>query len=155
MNEFAVLAQLTVVAMVPYLLASLGTMLGGLTGVFSVSQEGVMLLGASVGFLISYNTGSTALGILLAAAVGAVFGFALGWATTALRLDQYIAAVALFFATMDVVALRAEVSGIDIPSQVLLVIPYVATLIVMVFAFRWARVPEFLGRNYDRESRTG
>ncbi|TFV83047.1 ABC transporter permease [Blastococcus sp. CT_GayMR20] len=309
MNEFAVLAQLTVVAMVPYLLASLGTMLGGLAGVFSVSQEGVMLLGASVGFLISYGTGSTALGILLAAGVGAVFGFALGWATTVLRLDQfvvglalffaatglagllyrivigqtastplvdtlprveipllsdipllgtalfshnvlvylaalvtvglwfylyrtrsglnlrsvgenpkaadslgipvartrlwtttaggalmgvagaflplvytgtftegivggrgwlaialtffggwrpqYIAAGALFFATMDVVALRAEVSGIDIPSQVLLVIPYVATLVVMVFAFRWARVPEFLGRNYDRESRTG
>jgi simple sugar transport system permease protein len=309
MNEFATLAQLTVVAMVPYLLASLGTMLGGLAGVFSVSQEGVMLLGASVGFLVSYSTGSTAVGILLAAAVGAVFGFALGWATTALRLDQfvvglalffaatglagllfrvvigqtgqtplvdtlprveipllkdipvlgtalfshnvlvyfaalltvglwfflyrtraglnlrsvgenpkaadslgipvvrirlwttaaggalmgiagaylplvytgtftegivggrgwlaialtffggwrpqYIAAGALFFATMDVVALRAEVSGIDIPSQVLLVVPYVATLIVMVFALRWARVPEFLGKNYDRESRTG
>jgi ABC-type uncharacterized transport system permease subunit len=308
MNEFATLAQLTVVAMVPYLLASLGTMLGGLTGVFSVSQEGVMLLGASVGFLVSYGTGSTAVGILVAAAIGAVFGFALGWATTTLRLDQFvvglalffaatglagllyriaigqtattplvdtlprveipllsdipvlgtalfshnvlvyfaglltvglwfflyrtrsglnlrsvgenpkaadslgipvvrtrlwtsaaggalmgvagaflpliytgtftdgivggrgwlaialtffggwrpqfIAAGALFFATMDVVALRAEVSGIDIPSQVLLVIPYVATLVVMVFAFRWARVPEFLGRNYDRESRT-
>jgi simple sugar transport system permease protein len=309
MTEFAALAQLTVVAMVPYLLASLGTMLGGLAGVFSVSQEGVMLLGASVGFLISYGTGSSTLGILLAAAVGAAFGFALGWATTALRLDQFvvglalffaatglagllyrivigqtattplvetlprleipllseipllgpalfshnvlvyfaallavglwfflyrtrsglnlrsvgenpkaadslgipvartrlwtttaggalmgiagaflplvytgtftegivggrgwlaialtffggwrpqfIAAGALFFATMDVVALRAEVSGIDIPSQVLLVTPYVATLVVMVFAFRWARVPEFLGRNYDRESRTG
>jgi simple sugar transport system permease protein len=309
MNEFATLAQLTVVAMVPYLLASLGTMLGGLAGVFSVSQEGVMLLGASVGFLVSYGSGSTAVGILVAAAVGAVFGFALGWATTALRLDQFvvglalffaatglagllyrivigqtattplvdtlprieipllseipllgtalfshnvlvylaalvtvglwyflyrtraglnlrsvgenpkaadslgipvvrtrlwttaaggalmgvagaflplvytgtftegivggrgwlaialtffggwrpqfIAAGALFFATMDVVALRAEVSGIDIPSQVLLVIPYVATLLVMIFAFRWARVPEFLGRNYDRESRTG
>jgi general nucleoside transport system permease protein len=309
MNEFAVLAQLTVVAMVPYLLASLGTMLGGLAGVFSVSQEGVMLLGASVGFLVSYGTGSSTIGILVAAAVGAVFGFALGWATTALRLDQfvvglalffaatglagllyrivigqtattplvdtlprveipllsdipllgtalfshnvlvyfaalvtvglwfflyrtraglnlrsvgenpkaadslgipvartrlwttavggalmgvagaflplvytgtftegivggrgwlaialtffggwrpqYIAAGALFFATMDVVALRAEVSGIDIPSQVLLVVPYVATLVVMVFAFRWARVPEFLGKNYDRESRTG
>jgi general nucleoside transport system permease protein len=309
MNEFATLAQLTVVAMVPYLLASLGTMLGGLTGVFSVSQEGVMLLGASVGFLVSYGTGSNAVGILVAAAIGAVFGFALGWATTVLRLDQFvvglalffaatglagllyrivigqtattplvdtlprveipllsdipvlgtalfshnvlvyfaallavglwfylyrtrsglnlrsvgenpkaadslgipvartrlwttaaggalmgvagaflplvytgtftegivggrgwlaialtffggwrpqfIVAGALFFATMDVVALRAEVSGIDIPSQVLLVIPYVATLVVMVFAFRWARVPEFLGRNYDRESRTG
>ncbi|WP_116452986.1 ABC transporter permease [Blastococcus litoris] len=309
MNEFAVLAQLTVVAMVPYLLASLGTMLGGLAGVFSVSQEGVMLLGASVGFLVSYGTGSSTVGVLVAAAVGALFGFALGWATTVLRLDQFvvglalffaatglagllyrivigqtattplvdtlprleipllkdipllgkalfshnllvylaalvtvglwfflyrtragldlrsvgenpkaadslgiavvrtrlwttavggalmgvagaflplvytgtftegivggrgwlaialtffggwrpqfIAAGALFFATMDVVALRAEVSGIDIPSQVLLVIPYVATLVVMVFAFRWARVPEFLGRNYDRESRTG
>jgi general nucleoside transport system permease protein len=309
MNEFAVLAQLTVVAMVPYLLASLGTMLGGLAGVFSVSQEGIMLLGASVGFLVSYGTGSSAVGVLLAAAIGAVFGFALGWATTALRLDQfvvglalffaatglagllyriaigqtattplvdtlprleipllsdipllgtalfshnvlvyfaglltvglwfflyrtrsglnlrsvgenpkasdslgipvsrtrlwtttaggalmgiagaflplvytgtftegivggrgwlaialtffggwrpqYIAAGALFFAAMDVVALRAEVSGIDIPSQVLLVTPYVATLVVMVFAFRWARVPEFLGKNYNRESRTG
>ena len=83
-----------------------------------------------------------------------------GWLAIALTFfggwrPQFIVAGALFFATMDVVALRAEVSGIDIPSQVLLVIPYVATLVVMVFAFRWARVPEFLGRNYDRESRTG
>jgi len=23
----------------------------------------------------------------------------------------------------------------------------------MIFAFRWARVPQFLGKNYDRESR--
>ena len=309
MNEFAVLAQLTVVAMVPYLLASLGTMLGGLTGVFSVSQEGVMLLGASVGFLTSYAVGSNTVGVLVAAGVGALFGLMLGWATTVLRLDQfviglalffaatglagllyrvvvgqtgstplidtlprlevpllsripflgtalfshnllvylaiataiglylflyrtragldlravgenpkaadslgievvrarlwtttaggalmgvagaflpmvytgtftegivggrgwlaialtffgvwrpqYILAGALFFATMDVIALRAEISGVGLPSQVLLVVPYVATLIVMVFAFRWTRVPAFLGRNYDRESRTG
>jgi ABC-type uncharacterized transport system permease subunit len=55
---------------------------------------------------------------------------------------------------MDVVALRAEVGNIGVPSQVLLVLPYVATLLVMIFAFRWARVPAFLGLNYDRESRT-
>ncbi len=309
MTDVAALAQLTVVAMVPYLLASLGTMLGGQAGVFSVSQEGVMLLGASVGFLTSYTMGSNTVGVLVAAAVGGVFGLVLGWATTVLRLDQFviglalffaaaglagllyrvvvgqtgttplidtlprveipllsdipfhgqvlfshnllvylaislavglyfalyrtragldlrsvgenpkaadslgiavvrtrlwtttvggmlmgvagaflpmvytgtftegivggrgwlaialtffggwrpqfILAGALFFAAMDVVALRAEVSGLDIPSQVLLVVPYVATLVVMVFAFRWARVPAFLGRNYDRESRTG
>jgi general nucleoside transport system permease protein len=308
MSEFESLAQLTVVAMVPYLLASLGTMLGGLTGVFSVAQEGVMVLGASVGFLVSYGVGSNTVGILAAAAVGAVFGLLLGAATTFLRLDQFvvglalffaatglagllfrvvigqsatqplvptlprleipflsdipligralfdqnalvyftalvtvglylylyrtrsgldlravgenpkaadslgipvvrsrlwtataggalmgiagaylplvytgtftegivggrgwlaialtffggwrpqfIAAGALFFATMDVIALRAEVGNIDVPSQLLLVLPYVATLLVMIFAFRWARVPEFLGRNYDRESRT-
>ncbi len=308
MSEFESLAQLTVVAMVPYLLASLGTMLGGLTGVFSVAQEGVMVLGASVGFLVSYGVGSNTVGILAAAAVGAVIGLLLGAATTVLRLDQFvvglalffaatglagllfrvvigqsatqplvptiprleipflsdipligpalfaqnalvyltalvtvglylylyrtrsgldlravgenpkaadslgipvvrsrlwtataggalmgvagaylplvytgtftegivggrgwlaialtffggwrpqfIAAGALFFATMDVIALRAEVGNIDVPSQVLAVLPYVATLLVMIFAFRWARVPEFLGRNYDRESRT-
>ena len=109
MTEFASLAQLTVVAMVPYLLASLGTMLGGLAGVFSVSQEGVMLLGASVGFLISYSTGSTAVGILLAAAVGAVFGLALGWATTALRLDQFVVGLALFFAATGLAGLLFRV----------------------------------------------
>jgi ABC-type uncharacterized transport system permease subunit len=309
MTEFETLAQLTVIATVPYLLASLGTMLGGLTGVFSVSQEGVMVLGASVGFLVSYGVGSNTVGVLAAAGVGALFGLVLGWATTSLRLDQfviglalffaatglagllfrvvvgqsgsqplietlprveipllsripvlgtvlfsnnllvyfaalvavglyfflyrtragldlravgenpkaadslgipvarariwtataggalmgiagaflpmvytgtftegivggrgwlaialtffggwrpqYIAAGALFFAAMDVIALRAEVGDVGIPSQVLLVVPYVATLLVMIFAFRWARVPAFLGKNYDRESRTG
>ncbi len=308
MSEFESLAQLTVVAMVPYLLASLGTMLGGLSGVFSVAQVGVLVRGASVGFLVSYGVGSNTVGILAAAAVGAVIGLLLGAATTFLRLDQFvvglalffaatglagllfrvvigqsatqplvptiprleipflsdipligpalfaqnalvyltalvtvglylylyrtrsgldlravgenpkaadslgipvvrsrlwtataggalmgvagaylplvytgtftegivggrgwlaialtffggwrpqfIAAGALFFATMDVIALRAEVGNIDVPSQVLAVLPYVATLLVMIFAFRWARVPEFLGRNYDRESRT-
>ena len=308
MTEFETLAQLTVIATVPYLLASLGTMLGGLAGVFSVSQEGVMVLGASVGFLVSYGVGSNTVGILCAAGVGALFGLVLGWATTSLRLDQFviglalffaatglagllfrvvvgqsgsqplietlprleipllsripvlgavlfshnvlvylaalvavglyfflyrtragldlravgenpkaadslgipvartriwtataggalmavagaylpmiytgtftegiiggrgwlaialtffggwrpqfIAAGALFFAAMDVIALRAEVGDVGIPSQVLLVVPYVATLLVMIFAFRWARVPAFLGKNYDRESRT-
>jgi ABC-type uncharacterized transport system permease subunit len=308
MTEFETLAQLTVIATVPFLLASLGTMLGGLAGVFSVSQEGVMVLGASVGFLVSYGVGSNTVGILCAAGVGALFGLVLGWSTTSLRLDQFviglalffaatglagllfrvvvgqsgsqplietlprveipllsdipvlgtvlfshnvlvyfaalvavglyfflyrtragldlravgenpkaadslgipvartriwtataggalmavagaylpmvytgtftegiiggrgwlaialtffggwrpqfIAAGALFFAAMDVIALRAEVGDVGIPSQVLLVVPYVATLLVMIFAFRWARVPAFLGRNYDRESRT-
>jgi simple sugar transport system permease protein len=56
---------------------------------------------------------------------------------------------------MDVLALRTEVADVAVPSQLLLVVPYVATLLVMIFAFRWARVPEFLGRNYDRESRVG
>jgi simple sugar transport system permease protein len=83
-----------------------------------------------------------------------------GWLAIALTFfggwrPQFIVAGALFFAAMDVVALRAEVSDVDIPSQVLLVVPYVATLLVMIFAFRWARVPAFLGKNYDRESRTG
>jgi simple sugar transport system permease protein len=54
---------------------------------------------------------------------------------------------------MDVLAQRAQVSGIGMPHQFVSMLPYVATLVVMVFAFRWARVPQFLGRNYDRESR--
>ena len=39
------------------------------------------------------------------------------------------------------------------PSQLVLEAPNVATLLVMVFAFRRALVPQFLGATDDRESR--
>lgn len=309
MDEFVSFGQLTIIAMVPYVLAALGTMLGGMTGVFIVAQEGLMALGASVGFLVSFSLGSRTLGVLVAALAAAMIGLVLAWATTVLRLDQFVVGLALFFAAigiagllfrvvvgqssstplvetiprveipllsdipvlgpilfannvlvyaaillavglyfllyrtrlglnlrsvgenpkaadslgirvvwsriwtttagaalmgiagaylplvytgtytegmvggrgwlaialtffggwrpqfilagalffagMDVLALRAEVADVSVPSQLLLVVPYGATLLVMIFAFRWARVPEFLGRNYDRESRVG
>jgi simple sugar transport system permease protein len=283
---------LTVTAMVPFLLVAQGTMLSGRSGIFNVSQEGLMLLGASVGYLVSLEVGSNVVGLLIAAVAGAVFGAVLAWATTYLRLDQFVVGLALFFlaggtasllyrivigndevqrihplpkvlfgqdllvylaiafslvlwwwlyrtdagmrlrsvgenpkaadslginvtrtrmlagtcgaalmavggaylpmafagtyadgvvagrgwlaialaffggwrpqfillgsaffAAMDVLAQRAQVSGIGIPHQFVSMLPYVATLVVMIFAFRWARVPQFLGRNYDRESR--
>jgi simple sugar transport system permease protein len=309
MDELVSFGQLTIIAMVPYVLAALGTMLAGMTGVFNVAQEGLMALGASVGFLVSFSLGSRTVGVLVAALAAGIIGLVLAWATTVLRLDQFVVGLALFFAAigiagllfrvvvgqsssiplvetiprveipllsdipvlgpvlftnnvlvygaillavglyfllyrtrlglnlrsvgenpkaadslgirvvwsriwtttvgaaligiagaylplvytgtytegmvggrgwlaialtffggwrpqfilagalffagMDVLALRAEVADVSVPSQLLLVVPYVATLLVMIFAFRWARVPEFLGRNYDRESRVG
>lgn len=307
MNEVVDFLGLVVTAMVPFILVSQGTMLGGRAGIFNVSQEGMMVLGAAVGFLVSLEVGSNAAGLLVAGVAGAVFGFVLAWTTTYLRLDQFVIGLALFFAAlgtasllyrvvigvtltppliptlrdvdipvlsdlpflgpvlfqhdlmvyaafalsvalwwflyrtdagmrlrsvgenpkaadslginvfrtrmvagtlgsalmalggaylpmvytgtytegivggrgwlaialtffggwrphyivagaaffagMDVLALRAQVAGIGIPHQFVLMLPYVATLLVMMFAFRWARVPAFLGRNYDRESR--
>jgi ABC-type uncharacterized transport system permease subunit len=307
MNEVVDFLELVVTAMVPFLLVSQGTMLSGRAGIFNVSQEGMMVLGAAVGFLVSLELGSNALGLIVAGLAGAVFGVVLGWTTTFLRLDQFVIGLALFFAAlgtagllyravigvtltppliptlddvsipllsdipvlgpvlfdqdfvvyltfalsfglwwflyrtdagmrlrsvgenpkaadslgidvtrtrmlactvgsalmavggaylpmvytgtytegivggrgwlaialtffggwrpqyivagaaffagMDVLALRAQVAGIGIPHQFVSMLPYVATLLVMVFAFRWARVPAFLGKNYDRESR--
>ncbi len=290
MNDFI---ALTVTAMVPFILVAQGTMLSGRAGIFNVSQEGMMLLGASVGFLISLKTGSNLAGLVAAAVAGAVFGAVLAWATTYLRLDQFVVGLALFFlavglanllyrvvigvtlepptihslpkvllgqdllvyasvllsvalwwwlyrtdagmrlrsvgenpkaadslgvnvsatrmwagtlgsalmavggaylpmvysglysdeivggrgwlaialaffggwrpqfillgaaffAAMDVLAQRAQVVGVGLPHQFVSMLPYLATLLVMVFALRWARVPAFLGRNYDRESR--
>ena len=114
------------------------------------STAGGALMGIAGAYLPMVYTGTFTEGIVAGR----------GWLAIALTFfggwrPQYIVAGALFFATMDVVALRAEVSDVGIPSQALLVVPYVATLLVMTFAFRWARVPAFLGRNYDRESRTG
>ena len=57
---------LMIPAMVPFLLAAQGTVLSGRAGLFNVSQEGLMVLGASVGFLVSFKLESNALGLLAA-----------------------------------------------------------------------------------------
>ena len=90
-------ARLVLLAMVPYVLASQGTMLGGRTGLFSVSQEGIMLVGASLGFLGAYLYGSLIYGMLLAMLVGALFGLALAYFTTTLKMNQFVIGLALFF----------------------------------------------------------
>ena len=89
--------KLTFLSMVPFVLASQGTMLGGRTGVFSVAQEGIMLVGAAVGFLVSYLTGSNLIGALVAMLVGGLFGLILAYFTTTLKMDQFVVGLALFF----------------------------------------------------------
>jgi len=289
MSEFL---TLTITAMVPFLFVAQGTMLSGRAGIFNVAQEGLMLLGAAVGYIISLKAGGNVVGLIAAALAGALVGFVLSWATTSLRLDQFVVGLALFFlaggtasllyrvvigndeppriaplpelilgqdamvfvalalsgflwwwlyrtdagmrlrsvgenpkaadslginvartrmwagtvgaalmavggaylpmvfsgvyadgivagrgwlaialaffggwrpqyilagsaffAAMEVLAQRAQVSGVGIPHQFVSMLPYIATLAVMVFALRWALVPQFLGKNYDRESR--
>jgi simple sugar transport system permease protein len=300
--------RLVMLALVPYVLASQGTMLGGRTGLFNVSQEGIMLVGASVGFLGAYLYDQLIFGILLAALVGGLFGLALAYFTTTLKMNQFVIGLALFFfgvglstllykfvigvtlqppliptlksvpiplvseipvigdilfdqnllvyftlllslllyyvmyytsfglelravgenpkaadslgvnvslmrystaivggmlmalagaylpmvytgtftegmvqgrgwiaialtffggwsphlillgalffAGVEVLALRAQIGGVGIPYQFLLMLPYLATILVMIFAFKWVRAPAFLGQNYDRERRT-
>lgn len=300
--------SLVMVTLVPYVLAGQGTMLGGRTGVFNVAQEGIMLVGASVGFLGAYLSGNMLVGMLLAMVIGGLFGLALAYFTTTLNMDQFVIGLALFFlglglstffykivvgvtlqppliptlqsvpipvlhripvigdilfnqnwlvyfsivlsvalyyllymtsfglelrsvgenpmaadslgvnvtqmryltaivggmlmglagaylpmvytgtftegivrgrgwlaialtffggwtphlvflgslffAGIEVLAFRVQVGGFGIPYQFLLMLPYAATILVMVFAFRWVRTPAFLGRNYDRESRS-
>mgnify|MGYP005862969987 CR=1 FL=1 len=91
-------ARLVMLTLVPYVLASQGTMLAGRAGVFNVAQEGIMLVGASVGFLGVYLSGGGLLeGILLAAVVGGLFGLALAYFTTALKMDQFVIGLALYF----------------------------------------------------------
>jgi simple sugar transport system permease protein len=294
--------------MVPFVLAGQGTMLGGRTGVFNVSQEGIMLVGASLGFLVSYFSGSIFLGVIVAMLVGGVFGLALAYFTTSLKMNQFVIGLSLFFiglgvstllpklilgitlkppliptlknisipvlsqipfigpilfnqnilvyvsilvsiglwyflyrtqkglelrsvgeypmtadslginttkmrywstiiggmligmagaylpmvyagtftegmtmgrgwlaialtffggwsplpilfgslffSAVEVLAFRVQVIGIALPYQILQMLPYVATILVMIFTFKRSRVPGFLGKNYDREKRT-
>lgn len=82
-----------------------------------------------------------------------------GWMVIALAFlgawrPDWIVAGATFFATMDALGLWVQSSGRHVPSELLTVLPYVATILVMAVFARRIRMPAGLGDNYDRESRT-
>jgi simple sugar transport system permease protein len=308
LDQIVGLSGLVALALVPYVLASQGTMLAGRTGQFIVFQEGLMLASASLGFLGAYQFGSLWAGILVAILTGAIFGLVFAYFTTTLKLNQFVTGLAfffiglaistlafklavgvtltppliptvqevpipllsqipivgeilfnqnlfvyfvallslflylflyktsyglelrsvgenpraadslginvtrmryaaaitgavlialggiylpmvytgtftegivqargwlaialtffggwrpqtiflgaLFFATVEVIALRAQIFGGNIPHQLLLTLPFIATLLIMILGAKWARLPAFLGQNYDREKRS-
>ncbi len=102
-------ASLVMLAVVPYILASQGTMLAGRTGLFVVAQEGVMLVGASVGFLGAYLLGSIGAGIVLAMLAGGLAGLALAYFTTNLKMDQFVIGLAIFFFCLGLASLLFKV----------------------------------------------
>ncbi|HHB90449.1 MAG TPA: ABC transporter permease, partial [Anaerolineae bacterium] len=111
---------------------------------------GGMMMGLAGAYLPMVYTGTYTEGIVqgrgwLAIAL-TFFG---GWTPHLVLLGS------LFFAGIEVLALRVQLGGLGIPHQFLRMLPYLATILVMIFAFRNVRPPAFLGLNYDRESRTG
>ena len=132
--------KLTFLSMVPFVLAGQGTMLGGRTGVYNVAQEGMMLVGASVGFLVGYATESLFIGMLIAMLTGAIFGLLIAYFTTTLKLDQFVVGLALFFAGLGISSLLPKkVIGVtltppliptlqDIPIPLLSKIPFIGEI---------------------------
>jgi simple sugar transport system permease protein len=129
--------RLVLLSMVPFILAGQGTMLGGRTGVFNVAQEGMMLVGASVGFLVSYLTGNIFLGMVVAMLSGSLFGLALAYFTTSLKMDQFVIGLALFFIGVGVSTLLPKILiGITltpplIPTLKNLAIPFLSDIPVL------------------------
>ncbi|WP_420630564.1 ABC transporter permease [Candidatus Leptofilum sp.] len=101
---------LVFLAVVPYILASQGTMLAGQTGQFNVSQEGIMLAAASLGFLGAYQFGSLWAGIITAALTGALFGLAFSYFTTTLKMNQFVIGLSLFFVGLGLSTLAFKIA---------------------------------------------
>lgn len=65
-----------------------------------------------------------------------------------------VAAAALLFGAVDALQLRLQTSGvIDVPYQLMLMLPYVATLIAMILSSRNAHAPAALMQPYRSEDR--
>lgn len=86
-----------------------------------------------------------------------------GWIALALVIfsmwnPAMVAVGAVLFGGINVMALRLQVSGVTIPSQFLNMLPYLCTIIVLIFTTgnfgkRKPTSPKALGQPYDREAR--
>ncbi len=74
----------------PLLLATLGELFTERGGVLNLGIEGIMLLGAMVGFTTAWFTGELWLGIAAAAATGVGFGLLMAVLTVSLGLSQHV-----------------------------------------------------------------
>jgi simple sugar transport system permease protein len=118
-----------------------------------VRYQALMISGALMGIAGAYLS----LAQFNAFTFGVVSGR--GWVCIALVvLGQWdpwrVAGAALLFGALDALGLRLQSSGgIDVPYQVFLMLPFLATIVAMAILAREARAPAALLRPFRREER--
>ena len=76
--------------------AALGELIGQRSGVLNVGIEGVMLFGATLGFIAAQTTGSYLLGFLAAIAIGGLLGLLHGFFSITLGGDQVVSGMGIW-----------------------------------------------------------
>lgn len=80
----------------PYLYAAIGETFSQRSGVLNLGVEGVMMMGAFVGFYTVFKTGSPSLGVLAAIAIGLLMGLLMGLVSITLQAEQGISGIGMF-----------------------------------------------------------
>jgi simple sugar transport system permease protein len=84
----------------PIIFATLGEILAERSGVLNLGIEGIMLMGAMTGFLVTFNSGSIWSGVLAAAMVGMLLGLLMAFLAVNLGLSQHVSGLGItLFAT--------------------------------------------------------
>ena len=79
----------------PFLFASMGELVTERSGVLNLGLEGMLQMGALVGFLVSFRVGNHWIGLAGAALSGIVLGLMMGFMVTTLKLNQTVSGLAL------------------------------------------------------------
>ncbi len=79
------------------LYATLGETIGERAGIVNLGLEGVLLIGASVGFAVAAASGSAGSGLLAAAAAGGLTNLLFGWLVVTRRANQLASGLAMMF----------------------------------------------------------
>lgn len=73
-----------------FTIAALGEIIGQRAGILNVGMEGVMLFGATIGFMVAKTTGNYLLGFLAGIAIGGLIGLLHGFFSITLGGDQVV-----------------------------------------------------------------
>ena len=79
----------------PYLFASLGEMFAQRSGVVNLGVEGIMLMGAFMGYYTVLQTGNPWLGLLVALVTGALMGLLMAVISVTMQAEQGISGIGL------------------------------------------------------------
>jgi ABC-type uncharacterized transport system permease subunit len=83
-------------ASIIFTVAALSELIGQRSGILNVGIEGVMLFGATLGFMTAQITGSYLLGFLVGMAIGAVIGLMHGFFSITLGGDQVVSGMGIW-----------------------------------------------------------
>jgi simple sugar transport system permease protein len=95
----------SILAGTPLLYATLGEVIDERAGIVNLGLEGVMLMGAVVGFATTVETGNAAVGVFAGALAGALFNMVFGFLVIARRANQLASGLALMFCGVGLSAL--------------------------------------------------
>ena len=79
-----------------FIFAALGELIGQRSGILNVGIEGVMLFGATLGFITAQSTGSYVLGFLVGIAIGGLLGLLHGFFSITLGGDQVVSGMGIW-----------------------------------------------------------
>ncbi|MFB6131646.1 MAG: ABC transporter permease [Salinigranum sp.] len=104
-DTVSLLAQLITISLVqtsisltpPYLVAAIGEIYAEQSGMLNVGIEGIMVLGAFLGFFGQYVTGSSVAGFAIAGIGGGVLALLMAYLCVTLKLDQIVVGLGVFF----------------------------------------------------------
>jgi len=104
----------------PIIFATLGEILAERSGVLNLGIEGIMLMGAMTGFLVSISSGSLWFGVLAAALVGMALGLLMAFLSVHLGLSQHVSGlgITLFSAGLAMFVYRLHFGSPTVPPTV-------------------------------------
>ncbi len=104
----------------PIIFATLGEILAERSGVLNLGIEGIMLMGAMTGFLVSISTGSLWFGVFMAALIGMALGLLMAFLSVHLGLSQHVSGlgITLFAAGLAMFIYRLHFGSPTVPPTV-------------------------------------